>query len=407
MFMENNKIKLKPEGVKDFLPAEALAKEKIENRIMDVLKKGGYQEVITPTMEYGSIFAADLKAGLEERIYRFFDGRGGTLVLRPDWTLPLARLASNHLGSEALPLRLAYRGNIFRFESPQTGKRREIFQAGGELLGAQGAQADGEVLALALEALFAVDVKDLKICIGHTGFLSSLLKHFQVDQVTSSKIAAFLSKRDFVSLEACIAKDIKDPELKKSLLLLPGLKGNLDTIKKAADLLPAPARESILEDTLSLWENLGLWGLQNYVSFDFSFLRDLHYYTGFIFEIYSPHWGYPLGGGGRYDQLLDSYGEPLPAVGFALSIDYILSLWHQQQKVQKPAPDYFVCFESCHHQKAVQEVQRLRAEGFFVILDVLGLNAQEGLNRARKLGAETFIFYSSDGSIEQPVKAGS
>ena len=395
---------LKPEGVKDFLPSEAYAKREIENKIMGVLKSWGYREVITSTLESGANYPSGVKAGLEDRIYRFFDGRGGTLVLRPDWTLPLARLATNCLQSEPFPLRLAYQGNIFRFESPQSGKRREIFQAGGELLGAKGALADCEIMVLSLEALFAVGLTDLKVCIGHTGFLNTLLQSFKVKRKIRQAIVTFLIKRDFVSLRAYVDANILEPSLKKALFHLPELKGGRDTIYKAADLLTNPARKDFLNNVIILWETLAQRGFQDNISFDYSFLRDLQYYTGFIFEIYTPSWGYPLGGGGRYDRLLEFCEHPLPAVGFALSIDYILSLWQRKGKINRVPLHYFVGFDPSHYAQTLQEVRALRSRGYAVILDVKGLGPEEGLSRAKELGAQTFRFYCKEGLLEEDLR---
>lgn len=402
--MEDNRMLLKPDGVKDFLPAEAGAKREIENKIMGVLKSWGYQEVITPTLECGAIFSADIKSGFEEKTYRFFDGRGGTLVLRPDWTLPLARLVANHLESEPLPIRLAYQGNIFRFESPQSGKRREIFQAGGELIGAGKIEADVEVLSLALESLFAVGINDLRICVGHTGFLCGLLQQHGVSAAAAGTIAACLTRRDFASLRDYLETDISDCKLKESLSHLPELRGSLEAVHEAAKLLPAPARERFLESMLTMGEMLSLKGLEDYIRFDFSFLRDLQYYTGFIFEIYTPSWGYPLGGGGRYNRLLDNFGRPLPAVGFALSIDYILSIRQQQGRVCKPSPDYFVAFKPSCYRTAQQKAQSLRSKGHSVVLDVKGQDRESGYSRAQELHADIFLYYSGEGLQEMHIE---
>src|SRR5690606_26380425 len=111
----------------------------------------------------------------EENLFRFLDERGRTLVLRPDFTLPLARVAAMHLGREAKPLRLCYGGSIFRYAGGLQGKQRELTQAGVELMGTGTAESDAEIIALAAAVLLAAGLADFTLCLGHVGFLDNLL----------------------------------------------------------------------------------------------------------------------------------------------------------------------------------------------------------------------------------------
>ena len=403
MVDDNNTFLLKPEGVKDFLPAETSAKRQAEDRILQILKSWGYQEVITPTLEYGNIFSADFKAGLEKRMYRFFDGWGGTLVLRPDWTLPLARLVANHLWEESLPLRLGYAGNIFRFETPQSGKQREIFQAGGELLGAAGTEADSEIIALAVEALSGVGINNVKICIGHTGFLSSLLENPAVSRAAREKITYFLIKRDFASLYSFADKLPLDDKSKTSLISLPELRGGQEVIDRAAAFMAPGKRDDFSREMYTLWDNLQQRDVNSFISFDFSILRDLNYYTGIIFEIYSPFSGYPLGGGGRYDRLLQLFKGHLPAVGFALSIDQVLAAWQQKELIQKPTLDYFIGYEKPFFAQALSKARQLRGKGFVAALDVENLPVTQAEEKALTLRAKSLIFFQEKGMLEKKL----
>ena len=197
-------------------------------------------------------------------------------------------------------------------------------------MGASGTDADSEIIALAVEALFSLDIKKIRICIGHTGFLSSMLENSGLPQAARKKIIYYLIKRDFASLHSYIQALMLKEKDKASFLTLPELQGGKEVIEKAVELLPPREQDKFSREMLALWDNLYQRGISNYISLDFSFLRDLNYYTGIIFEIYSPHSGYPLGGGGRYDRLLSFFRGPLPAVGFALSVDQILSIWQQK-----------------------------------------------------------------------------
>ncbi len=313
----------KPEGFKDLLPREAAIKRQSEHALSRLFAAWGYREVVPSTVEYSDIFTAGMKADFEEKMYRFSDDRGRTLVLRPDLTLPLARMAA-HMQEEPLPLRFFYQGSIFRYLPSKAGRQREFFQMGVELLGHRGAPADAELLALAAASLKALGIRDAKICLGNLGFVNSYLEKTGVTAEQGDRIKKYLGEKDLVGLETYVDGLSLSRQAREDILGLTRLKGGREVLTEAAGWVQQ------VEDMQELFTILDSYGVTGDILVDLGLVRGLDYYTGIVFDVYTGRLGSPLGGGGRYDRLLASFGRDLPAVGFAFNMDNVLLLLSRQ-----------------------------------------------------------------------------
>lgn len=305
----------KPLGVRDYLPDEVRWKKEVEKRINGQMEAWGYQELITPALEYYDT-VGDSTINLEQRLYKLIDRDGKTLVLRPDMTAPIARVVASLLQDEKLPLRLSYNAPIYRMQDQEAGKNAEFFQSGVELIGASEPYADAEIIALAAEALMAAGLEKFKIAIGETAFLQAFLEENAPGHVDELK--AILIKQDYVGWQSYIRDLDISPEAKEKLFSLPKLQGSPDLISEAKDLVcqsQAQTALSHLEEVLAI---LDQYGLLSYIHLDFTMLRGHDYYTGMIFEVYAPPVGFPICGGGRYNDLLAEFGRQAPAVGFGI-----------------------------------------------------------------------------------------
>ena len=195
-----------PEGVRDLLPDLAGQKRKLEELIQQIFSRWGYREVSTPAFEYSDNFMTDLKDGLENSVYRFPDEQGRMLVLRPDFTLPIARVVAVHFAEGPLPVRLCYSGEIFRYAAGLQGKQRELTQAGVELMGDGTAGSDAEVIALAAEVLQKTGLDEFTLCLGHVGFLEILLTAYDLLPQDVEKVKQLFNKKDFVTLKEMVSK---------------------------------------------------------------------------------------------------------------------------------------------------------------------------------------------------------
>jgi ATP phosphoribosyltransferase regulatory subunit len=303
-----------PSGTRDVLPDETREVRAITDTLRGVFERHGYGELYTPALEYESVLArADMAEA--QPAYRVFDESGAVLVLRSDMTVPIARVVATRYGASEPPLRFCYFAHCYRGVRPQRGQPRELLQAGIELIGSPAPQGTAEVLSLLCHALDATGLKNYRIGLGDASLFPALMSSLQVPEQARPALLEALVLRDFVGLEQMLAAAGLAGEAAQLLLEVPQRRGGEDVL---AD-VPAPAADAVtgLRRVHELLEP----EVAERVIFDLGLVRNIGYYTGAVFDVYDPALGAPLGGGGRYDELLGRFGRRLPAVGFALGVD--------------------------------------------------------------------------------------
>jgi ATP phosphoribosyltransferase regulatory subunit len=305
-----------PGGVRDWLPHELARKREAEQQMRAVFGRWAYEEVETPIIERFDVLERGLGEETTELLFQFNDRQSTTLALRPEMTTPIARLVSTRMRETPLPLRLAYIAPVFRYyEQPQEGRMRELTQAGVELIGAPGIDADAETLFMAIEALDEIGLHDARFDINDARVVDGLLDGLGIDGSRALDAKELIKARNVVALRAFDAPELVDFALRR---------GGSDSIEAARAVCRTPeslAALDALDALLTRSEGLGYRGR---VAVDFALLRDLEYYTGFIFEGYVPEIGFSLCGGGRYDSLLPRFGYDVPAVGWTAGIERLL-----------------------------------------------------------------------------------
>lgn len=315
-----------PSGTRDVLPDEMRELRAILAAAYDVFDRAGYGEVSTPALEYEDTLAIGGVGGTLP-VYRLFDETGNVLTLRSDMTVPIARLVATRFATAEPPVRLCYFAHAYRGIKPQRGQSREFLQAGIELIGAAAPDGTAEALTLLCDTLDAVGLKSYRIGLGDVALYQALLDSLDVVGEPRERMLHELVTRDFVGLEREVdALRLSDPHAIEQLKRTPQLRGGpelLDTLDGVASQAAEGLRRihALLEPRVA-----------ERVIFDLGLVRDLGYYTGAIFQVYDPRLGVPLGGGGRYDDLLGRFGRPLPAVGWALTVDRLhIALAGEQQ----------------------------------------------------------------------------
>ena len=303
-----------PSGTRDVLPDEMREMRAITEALREVFEQAGYGEVYTPALEYEAVLArADSAA--PPPAYRLFDETGALLVLRSDMTVPIARVAATRYPHAEPPLRFCYLAHCYREVRPQRGQPRELLQAGIELLGAPAPEGTAEALTVLCRALDATGLADYRVGLGDASLFPTLMAGVRVPEQLRGSLLEALVRRDFVELERRLGEaglPAADADL---LLRVPQLRGGPEALQG----LPGPAA-SAAAGLLAVYALLEP-AVAGRVIFDFGLVRSLGYYTGAVFEVYDPALGAPIGGGGRYDELLGRFGRSLPAVGFALGVD--------------------------------------------------------------------------------------
>ena len=292
-----------PSGTRDVLPDELRELRAITEAIRGVFEGHGYGEVATPALEYEDVLVRG-DAAAADPAYKLFDEHGNVLALRSDMTIPIARVVETRYPSAEPPLRFCYVQHAYRSVSPRRGEPREILQAGIEFVGAPGPEGTAEARIVLCEALDAAGLENWRVGIGDASLFPRLLDRAGVPEGARTQILHELVTRDYVGLAREVERfDAPD------LLELPQRRGG-------AEILDAPEAEPLATLHALLPESVA-----ERVLFDLALTRPLSYYTGAVFEVYDAALGSPIGGGGRYDDLLGRFGRPLPACGWALDVE--------------------------------------------------------------------------------------
>jgi ATP phosphoribosyltransferase regulatory subunit len=303
-----------PSGTRDVLPDETREARAITDALRGVFERHGYGEVYTPALEYETVLArADMAEA--QPAYRVFDETGAVLVLRSDMTVPIARVVATRYATAEPPLRFCYFAHCYRGVAPARGQPRELLQAGIELIGAPAPQGTAEALTVLCRALDATGLKDYRIGLGDASLYPALMATLNVPEAARDELMRALAMRDFVELERRLRESGASAEAIELLLDVPQRRGGPELLADA----PAEAAEAVtgLRQVHELLEP----AVAARVIFDLGLVRNIGYYTGAVFDVYDPALGAPIGGGGRYDELLGRFGRRLPAVGFALGVD--------------------------------------------------------------------------------------
>ena len=306
--------------MRDVLPAEAAQLHAIEEILRGRFAAYGYLEVRTPALEY----AETLEVADDDVIgggYRVFDDQGHVRMLRTDMTVPLARLAGTRFEDKPLPLRFSYIDSCFRPPGASRGQDGQFLQAGAELIGAAGAQADAEVVALVCELLSASGQRDYTVSLGTVAFRNALVASLRLPPDQAEAALDALAERDYPLLESIVSNAGVDDDGRRALQKALDLGGGDSALHQARKLALGAGMEHAVDHLVAVRGLLEEYGFADQVQFDFGLYPELTYYTGVIFEAFAPGVGLPLAQGGRYDELLASFEWPVPGVGFAIALD--------------------------------------------------------------------------------------
>jgi ATP phosphoribosyltransferase regulatory subunit len=301
-----------PSGTRDVLPDEMRELRAITDAMRGVLERFGYGEVWTPAIEYESVVGR-MAGGTG--VYRLFDDHGAVLLLRSDMTVPIARLVATRFAHREPPLRFCSFAHVYRGVTPHRGQMREFLQAGAELIGSPAPEGTAEILTVVCDVLDATGLRDYRIGLGDASLYPGMLDALGVPADARAAILDALVRRDLVRLEHEVRARDLGADATEMLGGVPQVRGGADVL----DGLAGPAADAVagLRGVYAALEPR----VAERVIFDLGLARDLDYYTGAVFEVYDPGAGMPLGGGGRYDDLLGRFGRELPAVGFAIAVD--------------------------------------------------------------------------------------
>jgi ATP phosphoribosyltransferase regulatory subunit len=387
-----------PHGVKDLFLAEAAKLSQLEERLRRLFARWGYIEIRPPTFEYYDNLAVAAGPRLQSEMYRFLDHEGQTLALRPDLTVPTARIVGTKLYDQPLPMRFSYVGSVFRYAEPQAGRQREFTQAGVELIGAATSEADAEAIALAVEALHILGLRDFQVNLGQMAFFRAIVAGLGLSAGDAARLEAAVDRKNAARLRELLDELGVTGAAQRPVLEIVGLCGGLQVIDRARKLDQGPAAAAALDNLAEVHQLLVTYDVADRVTLDLGQVRGMDYYTGITFEGFTAGMGFPVVGGGRYDNLIGQFGPSLPAVGFALTIERgLIALERAQPMSVSLAPDVLVA--ACCHAGCRRSIAHMRTAGMRVEVDVLGRDPAALLAYARQRGIRRVLVCDEDGGL--------
>ena len=322
-----------PVGFRDVMSDEALVREDLTSRVQRCFAHQGYLPIETPTLEVLDVMEAG--GHVPEAPFKFFDSHGDLLAMRPDVTMQIARMCATRLNPAEEPLKLRYTQRVFR-EKTAEASAREITQLGVESLGVAGAQADAELIALFAETLLVTGLEQFKIALGSAGVLRELLALSGASKEWQAAVLQAFHTSNLVDLAELVEEEIPNKQAAQAIFALPNLRGGRQALKAVRRVLEPFENTAAIDELEEVYSLLVDKGLEDKILIDFSVMSSFDYYTGIVFEAYAPGLGSPLGGGGRYDNLLAAYGaRHVPAAGFAFYLEQVMAAFAVEEKEEK------------------------------------------------------------------------
>lgn len=384
-----------PEGVRDIYNGECTRKNLMAERMKNVLKSYGYRDIQTPTFEFFDIFNQDKGSLPSNQMYKFFDREGNTLVLRPDITPSIARAVSKYFNEEEFSMRFSYTGNIFINNSSLQGRMKESTQMGAELIGDDSIDADAEMIALAVHLLLAAGLTEFQIDVGHVGFFKGLIEEAGMDEEKTQDLRELIENKNYFGVEAMTDN--------QALVRLPKLFGSQEILKEAKRLTSNMKALTAITRLERLYEIIGVYGLQKYVTFDLGMLSQYDYYTGVIFRGYTYGTGDAVVKGGRYDTLLQKFGKDAASVGLAVAVDELLTaLGRQKIGIDEGEPVTMLLYSAPMLSEALKKAEELRAGGACVQMNRMyaSKTLEDYKNYARRFDITQILYMSLEGEIK-------
>jgi histidyl-tRNA synthetase len=373
-------------GMRDLIGEEAQTFTHIIAKARETAQLFGYKEVITPHVEPLELLSAKSGDEIRQRMFIFKDLGDRQVALRPEFTASIARLATTALKNEPKPLRLFSVGTVYRYDEPQRGRYREFWQSNFELMGSAKPEADAEVVLLTNNLMRSLGLQGYAFKIGHIGVIRGILSQDGVDEKTQNAVFQRMDKKEYDKALALVESE-KCRGMLEGLIEIKGLDWR-DTVEQIKGYVAGYEKAKAAAENLSEILNLVAASENLTITVEPAFARGLEYYTGMIFEINIPELEIALGGGGRYDRLIEAFGgDPTPAVGCAHGIDRIaIALQTQKATFEVKAAKKVAVTPITENLKpqALKIAQQLRGAGISVEFEVMGRKMAKALEDADK-----------------------
>lgn len=353
-----------PEGTKDYIFEEAVTRKSVEEKLRNLFLHRGFFEVMTPGLEFLDVFSVKGHSIPVEYMYKLSDNKGRLMAVRPDSTMPIARLCATRLKGEPLPLRLFYTQPVYSATRSMSGKSEETLQTGVELIGNASLKADLEIITTAIQSLIELRRENFRIEIGHIGIFNTLINKLSISDDDKEQIRLFIEAKNYPALNDMLDKLSECTEI-SIIKQLPRMFGGEEVFSQASNLIDDKEALEILDYLKNIYKNLEALGLGDKITVDLGIVNRTDYYTGIVFKGYVEGVGESVLSGGRYDTLISQYGEDVGAVGFALNIDAIArAILIETAPIIRPS-DALVFSRDGFEMKGIEHLSSLSKGGLF------------------------------------------
>ena len=391
-----------PEGVRDIYNVECGKKLALEGRIKKVFHLYGYHDIQTPTFEYFDVFRKEIGTVPSNELYKFFDKDGNTLALRPDITPSIARAAATLFQDEELPIRLCYTGSTFVNHSNYQGRLRETTQMGAELMGDDSVEADAEMLALVIESMLTIGVKEFQLSVGNVDFFQSLIEDACLDEEAELRVRELINNRNYFGVEEFLDSIQVKRSSKEAFSALNELVGGIDILAQAKNIAPNSKGVMAVKRLEKIYDTLKLYGVEKFVTFDLSMSGTYGYYTGIIFRGYTFGTGDAIVKGGRYDHLLEKFGKESASIGFVIVIDELMNaLIRQKVRIVYTRKNTLILYDEGKQREAIALAKdfRRKAKKTELIKKSKGKLLEEYVEYGKEYYAGNLIYIKKSGEI--------
>jgi len=376
----------RPRGTRDFGPDEMEARRHLESLMRAEAETFGFREISTPIFEHAELFTLKSGPNILAEMYAFLDKGGREITLRPELTAPAIRFFVNELAELPRPLKIFYTGPCFRYERPQSGRFREFYQFGAELIGVQNPESDAEVIALAASIMDRIGLKGHRIRVGHIGILRDKLKAKGVSAEAVPVILQKLDKKLYDEAEPLMRQAGMDARSIEETKRITEMSGSVSVLEGFGG-----EAKSYLEEVFTVLEASRVENLQ----IDLGVIRGLDYYTGIVFEIDVPKLGAEkqVCGGGSYSLSELFGGEKVFSTGFAIGFDRTLIALAKEgfEAPKRRVEVHVVPVGDVSRSKAFEITAMLRKEGIRADVDLMRRNLAKNLKYADSIGARRAV----------------
>ncbi len=401
---DNHKESAIPKGVTDFLPEQADRIGHIEGKICKIFELWGFRRIIPPMIEFEDVLAGAMGDDLRSSAFRFEDRQSGRLlVLPPDITPQVSRIEAMRMGGFPLPHRFYYNCRMLRHVESQSGRSRELFQAGVELIGLDSPEADAEMVAMAVEALQELGFEGFKLDLGQVDFFRGIIAASGLGSDTSLKLQQAVAKKDTSAVRELLENEKTADSVKEEIAALPRLFGGVELLERAASLVKNDRSRRAIDNLAAVVEILAIHGVRDQLTIDLGEIRGLAYHTGVTFEGFVPGLGQPVCGGGRYDGLMEQYGLATPATGFAFDTLALLQALEKSPVVKECSSRDLLVFNLKDDRLDALEIATfLRRKGYSVARDIIRRDFDQSLAYAARMNIrEMMVIGENEGDDDE------